>query len=178
MKLKIAIGKCYKTREGDLVTITGNGSPTARHIYPFVGNNGVIYMANGKANEYAQTDLDLIEEVPSIAMFGSTWAFPNFKEVETIEETKMQDQITTLLCTLTVCDADGELHLEVYPPDQAWRESSTLTVLDASFELVLSKAKIEELYTARLLSKVQKADQDYKEALEAFDAAKEFIDNL
>jgi hypothetical protein len=109
-------------------------------------------------------------------MFSSTWAFPNFKQVE--EETKMQDQITTLLCTLTVCDADGELHLEVYPPDQAWRESSTLTVLDASFELVLSKAKIEELYTARLLATVQKADQEYKEALEAFETAKDFLNNL
>jgi hypothetical protein len=176
MKLEIAINKCYKTREGDLVTIIGKSKPTARPIYPFMGSNGKVYMANGKANEYAKSDLDLVEEVLTMPMFSSTWAFPNFKQVE--EETKMQDQITTLLCTLTVCDADGELHLEVYPPDQAWRESSTLTVLDSNFELVLPKAKVEELYTERLLAKVQKADKEYKEALEAFETAKDFLDNL
>lgn len=176
MKLEIALGKTYKTREGDLVTITGNGSPTARHIYPFVGNNGVIYMANGKANEYAQTYLDLIEEVPSIAMFGSTWAFPNFKQVE--EETKMQNQIVTINCTLVVRDIEGTLTLQVHPKDEFWRADDHTTVLDSNFELVLPRAKVEELYTERLLAKVQKADKEYKEALEAFETAKEFIDNL
>jgi hypothetical protein len=168
MSLQLEVGKTYKTRNGSLVTIANNAG---LGIYSYIGDNDCDYACNGKFN-----NLDLVEEVLTIPMFSSTWAFPNFKQVE--EETKMQDQITTLLCTLTVCDADGELHLEVYPPDQAWRESSTLTVLDASFELVLSKAKIEELYTARLLATVQKADQEYKEALEAFETAKDFLNNL
>jgi hypothetical protein len=176
MKLEIAIGKCYKNRLDKLVHITGKSIPTARHIYPFAGSNGVVYMANGKANQYAQSDLDLIEEVPSIAMFGSTWAFNNFKQVE--EETKMQDQIVTINCTLVVRDIEGTLTLQVHPKDEFWRADDHTTVLDSNFELVLPKAKVEELYTERLLAKVQKADQEYKEALEAFDTAKEFIDNL
>jgi hypothetical protein len=174
MSLQLEVGKTYKTRNGSLVTIANNAG---LGIYSYIGDNDCDYACNGKFNNLGNFhDLDLVEEVLTIPMFSSTWAFPNFKQVE--EETKMQDQITTLLCTLTVCDADGELHLEVYPPDQAWRESSTLTVLDASFELVLSKAKIEELYTARLLATVQKADQEYKEALEAFETAKDFLNNL
>jgi hypothetical protein len=174
MRLQLEVGKTYKTRNGSLVTIANNAG---LGIYSYIGDNDCDYACNGKFNNLGNFhDLDLVEEVLTIPMFSSTWAFPNFKQVE--EETKMQDQITTLLCTLTVCDADGELHLEVYPPDQAWRESSTLTVLDASFELVLSKAKIEELYTARLLATVQKADQEYKEALEAFETAKDFLNNL
>jgi hypothetical protein len=135
-------------------------------------------MTNGKANEYAQTDLDLIEEVPSIAMFGSTWAFNNFKQVETTEETKMQDQLSTINCTLVVRDIEGTLTLQVHPKDEFWRADDHTTVLDSNFELVLPKAKVEELYTARLLAKVQKADQEYKVALEAFETAKDFIDNL
>jgi hypothetical protein len=176
MSLQLEVGKTYKDREGNLVTITDKTDYDCPYPY-FCNGNQSTYMSDGRFREYhTYHDYDLVEEVLSMQMFSSTWAFPNFKQVK--EETKMQDQITTLLCTLTVCDADGELHLEVYPPDQAWRESSTLTVLDASFELVLSKAKIEELYTARLLATVQKADQDYKEALEAFETAKDFIDNL
>jgi hypothetical protein len=176
MKLEIAIGKCYKNRLDKLVHITGKSIPTARHIYPFAGSNGVVYMSNGKANQYSQSDLDLIAEVPSIAMFGSTWAFPNFKQVE--EETKMQDQIVKINCTLVVRDIEGTLTLQVHPKDEFWRADQSTTVLDSNFELVLPKAKVEELYTERLLAKVQKADQDYKEALEAFETAKDFLDNL
>lgn len=109
-----------------------------------------------------------------ITMFGTTYLFPdNIKE-----ETKMQDQIVTINCTLVVRDIEGTLTLQVHPKDEFWRADDHTTVLDSNFELVLPKAKVEELYTARLLAKVQKADQEYKEALEAFDTAKEFITSL
>jgi hypothetical protein len=176
MKLEIAINKCYKTREGDLVTIIGKSKPMTRPTYPFMGSNGKVYMSNGKANEYAKSDLDLVEEVLTMPMFSSTWAFPNFKQVE--EETKMQDQVITINCTLVVRDIEGTLTLQVHPKDEFWRADQSTTVLDSNFELVLPKAKVEELYTERLLAKVQKADKEYKEALEAFETAKDFLDNL
>ena len=107
-------------------------------------------------------------------MFGTTYLFPdNIKE-----ETKMQEQIVKINCTLVVRDIEGTLTLQVHPKDEFWRADESTTVLDSSFELVLPKAKVEELYTERLLAKVQKADKDYKEALEAFETAKDFIDNL
>jgi hypothetical protein len=107
-------------------------------------------------------------------MFGTTYLFPdNIKE-----ETKMQDQLITINCTLVVRDIEGTLTLQVHPKDEFWRADASTTVLDSNFELVLSKAKIEELYTERLLAKVQKADQEYKVALEAFETAKDFLDNL
>jgi hypothetical protein len=109
-----------------------------------------------------------------ITMFSTTYLFPdNIKE-----ETKMQDQVITLNCTLVVRDIEGTLTLQIHPKDEFWRADQSTTVLDSNFELVLPKAKVEELYTERLLAKVQKADQDYKEALEAFETAKDFIDNL
>lgn len=257
-KLEIAIGKCYKTRQDKLVTITGKSRPTARHIYPFTGSNDVVYMSNGKANQFAESDLDLIEEVSTIAMFGSTWTFNNLKEEQTMklevgksyknrggdvvsivnyfsthnypyqdesgntyledgtalqgqtsfrdlvkehfvvdilgdkytfkataveepkqqEEEPMQDQIVTLNCTLTVTTAYGEPRIEIYPKDEAWRESNTVTVLDTEFEVVLSKSKIEELYTKRLADRVQKADEVYRDAIEALDTANDFLRSL
>jgi hypothetical protein len=107
-------------------------------------------------------------------MFGTTYLFPdNIKE-----EAKMQEKVITINCTLVVRDIEGTLTLQVHPKDEFWRADQSTTVLDSNFELVLPKAKVEELYTERLLAKVQKADQDYKEALEAFESAKTFIDNL
>lgn len=173
MKLEIAIGKCYKTRQDKLVSITGKSRPTARHIYPFEGSNDVVYMSNGKANQFAQSDLDLIEEVPTIAMFGSTWTFNNLKEEQT-----MQAQVTTLKCTLVISSADGELTLQTYPADEGWRESNVVTVLDTEFEVVLSKNQIEELYTKRLADRVQKADEVYQDAIEALETANDFFKNL
>jgi hypothetical protein len=180
MSLQLEVGKTYKDREGTLVTITCKTAFAC--TYPYYGDNSAYYMPDGRYREYdLYHDNDLIEEV-STPMFGTTWTFPNFKQVVGVptltEETKMQDQIITINCTLVVRDIEGTLTLQVHPKDEFWRADATTTVLDTNFELVLPRAKVEELYTQRLLAKVQKADQDYKEALEAFDTAKTFLDNL
>jgi len=174
MSLQLEVGKTYKTRNGSLVTIANNAG---LGIYSYIGDNDCDYACNGKFNNLGNFhDLDLVEEVLTMQMFSSTWAFPNFKQVE--EETKMQDQVITIKCTLVVRDIEGTLTLQVHPKEEFWRADQSTTVLDSNFELVLPRAKVEELYTERLLAKVQKADKEYKEALEAFDAAKDFIDNL
>jgi hypothetical protein len=179
MSLQLEVGKSYKTRDGRVVTIV---SFTEFGGYPYKDNNEDSYTSDGRFYDFGFHDNDLVEEVLTMQMFSSTWAFPNFKQavgVPTLtEETKMQDQIITINCTLVVRDIEGTLTLQVHPKDESWRADDSTTVLDTNFELVLPKAKVEELYTQRLLAKVQKADQDYKEALEAFDAAKDFLDNL
>jgi hypothetical protein len=178
MSLQLEVGKTYKDRGGNLVTITDKTDYDCTYPYICHGNQST-YMPDGRFREYhTYHDYDLVEEVPSIAMFGSTWAFTNLKQVETTEETKMQDQLITINCTLVVRDIEGTLTLQVHPKDEFWRADDHTTVLDSNFELVLPKAKVEELYTERLVAKVQKADQEYKEALEAFETAKDFIDNL
>ena len=108
-----------------------------------------------------------------VDILGSTYTF-NYNR----EEQTMQDQITTLKCTLVISNADGELTLQTYPADEGWRESNVVTVLDTEFEVVLSKSKVEELYTKRLADRVQKADEVYRDALEALDTANNFLDNL
>jgi hypothetical protein len=174
MSLQLEVGKTYKTRNGKVVTITDNAG---LGIYPYIGDNSCGYACNGKFSNLGNFhDLDLVEEVLTMQMFSSTWAFPNFKQVE--EETKMQDQIVKINCTLVVRDIEGTLTLQVHPKDEFWRADDHTTVLDSNFELVLPRAKVEELYTERLLAKVQKADKEYKEALEAFETAKDFLDNL
>jgi hypothetical protein len=175
MSLQLEVGKTYKDREGTLVTITCKTDFEC--TYPYVGDNKRTYMPDGRFREEDMYhDYDLVEEILTMPMFGSTWAFPNFKQVE--EETKMQDQIITINCTLVVRDIEGTLTLQVHPKDEFWRADDHTTVLDSNFELVLPKAKVEELYTERLLAKVQKADKEYKEALKAFETAKDFLDNL
>lgn len=94
------------------------------------------------------------------------------------EEQSMKAQVTTLKCTLVISNADGELTLQTYPADEGWRESNTVTVLDTQFEVVLSTSKVEDLYTKRLLAKVQKADEDYKDALQDLETANDFFRNL
>jgi 5-methylcytosine-specific restriction endonuclease McrBC GTP-binding regulatory subunit McrB len=176
MSLQLEVGKTYKDRKGNLVTITDKRDYAC--TYPYTSHGATsTYMPDGRFSEEDMFhDYDLVEEVLTMPMFGSTWAFPNFKQVE--EETKMQDQIVTINCTLVVRDIEGTLTLQVHPKDEFWRADDHTTVLDSNFELVLPKAKVEELYTERLLAKVQKADQEYKVALEAFETAKDFLDNL
>ncbi len=176
MTLQLEVGKTYKDREGNLVTITDKTDYDCTYPY-FCNGNQSTYMPDGRFREYhTYHDYDLVEEVLTMPMFSSTWAFPSFKQVE--EETKMQEQVITINCTLVVRDIEGTLTLQVHPKEEFWRADDSTTVLDSNFELVLPKAKVEELYTERLLAKVQKADKDYKEALEAFETAKDFIDNL
>lgn len=172
--MKIEVGKTYKDREGNLVTIVSKDSYHSTSIYPYLGNNASSYMEDGRFREYdLYHDYDLIEEVPAIGMFGSTWTFNNLKEEQT-----MQDKIVTLNCTLTVTTAYGEPRLEIYPKEEGWRASSVCTVLDDNFELVLPRSKIEELYTDKLLVKVKKADEDFKLALAELEAANNFLDSL
>lgn len=174
--MKIEVGKTYKDREGNLVTIVRKNAnyPKFYVTYPFIGNNASEYMEDGRFREYdLYHDYDLIEEVPAIDMLGSTWAFNNLKE-----EKPMQDQIVTLNCTLTVTTAYGEPRLEIYPKDEAWRASSVCTVLDDNFELVLPRDKIDTLYTDKLLLEVRTADEAYQKALDALDKANKFLDNL
>ena len=177
--MKLEVGKTYKDREGNLVTIVSKGSYHSTNIYPYLGNNASSYMEDGRFREYdLYHDYDLIEEVPAIGMFGSTWTFNNLKEEPKQEEEPMQDQIVTLNCTLTVTTAYGEPRLEIYPKDEAWRASSVCTVLDANFELVLPRDKIDTLYTDKLLLEVRTADEAYQKALDALDKANKFLENL
>jgi len=184
MSLQLEVGKSYKDRNGNLVTITHKSNYLG--TYPYTGDNKSTYMQDGRFSHYDDTHVyDLVEEVRvgvalTTPVSVSAWTFHNsklkLKQVE--KETKMQDQIVTINCTLVVRDIEGTLTLQVHPKDEFWRADDHTTVLDSNFELVLPKAKVEELYTERLLAKVQKADQEYKEALEAFETAKDFIDNL
>ena len=243
--MKIEVGKTYKDREGNVVTIVSKDSYHSTSIYPYLGNNASSYMEDGRYRDYDKYhDFDLIEEVPAIGMLGSTWAFNNLKEEQTMklevgksyknrggdivyiahyfhthyypyqdasgntyledgtalhgqtsfrdlveehfvveepkqqEEQTMQDQIVTLNCTLTVTTAYGEPRLEIYPRDEGWRATSVCTVLDANFELVLPRDKIDTLYTDKLLLEVQTADEAYQKALDALDKANKFLENL
>jgi hypothetical protein len=172
--MKIEIGKTYKDRVGDIVTIAGKNPYHDDYMYPYIGNNASTYMEDGRFRQSDKYhDYDLIEEVPAIHMLGSTWIFNNLKEEQT-----MQAQVTTLKCTLVISNADGELTLQTYPADEGWRESNVVTVLDTEFEVVLSKSKVEELYTKRLADRVQKADEVYKDAIEALETANDFLRNL
>lgn len=173
--MKIEVGKTYKDREGNLVTIVSKDSYHSTSIYPYLGNNASSYMEDGRFREYdLYHDYDLVEEVPAITMLGSTYLF----RTQLKEEQTMQAQVTTLKCTLVISSADGELTLQTYPADEGWRESNVVTVLDTEFEVALSKSKVEELYTKRLTDRVQKADEVYKDAIEALETAKDFLDNL
>jgi hypothetical protein len=108
-----------------------------------------------------------------VTILGTPYIFHPKKEEQT-----MQAQVTTLKCTLVISNADGELTLQTYPADEGWRESNVVTVLDTEFEVVLSKSKVEELYTKRLADRVQKADEVYQDAIEALETANEFLRNL
>jgi hypothetical protein len=182
MSLQLEVGKTYKNRDGNLVTITRKADFEC--IYPYTGDNESTYMPDGRFRGYDMYhDLDLVEEVRvgialTTPMFESAWTFnnPRLKQIE--KETKMQDQIITITCTLVVRDIEGTLTLQVHPKDEFWRADESTTVLDSNFELVLPKAKIEELYTERLLAKVKKTYKDYTEASVALESAKTFIDNL
>ena len=252
--MKIEVGKTYKDREGNVVTIVSKDSYHSTSIYPYLGNNASSYMEDGRFREYdLYHDYDLVEEVPAVGMFGSTWTFNNLKEEQTMklevgksyknrggdivsivnyfsthnypyqdasgnsyledgtalhgqtsfrdlveehfvgsadkfkattvepkqqEEQTMQAQIVTLNCTLTVTTAYGEPRLEIYPKDEGWRASSVCTVLDANFELVLPRDKIDTLYTDKLLLGVRTADEAYQKALDALDKANKFLDSL
>lgn len=171
---KLEVGKTYKDREGNVVTIVSKDSYHSTSIYPYLGNNASIYMEDGRFREYdLHHDYDLIEEVPAIGMFGSTWIFNNLKEEQT-----MQDQIVTLNCTLTVTTAYGEPRLEIYPKDEAWRASSVCTVLDDNFELVLPKDKMEHLLLKRKNEELTKAKQAHEAAIDAREAVVAFIKSL
>lgn len=79
--MKIEVGKTYKDREGNVVTIVSKDSYHSTSIYPYLGNNASSYMEDGRFREYdLYHDYDLVEEVPAIGMFGSTWTFNNLKE--------------------------------------------------------------------------------------------------
>jgi hypothetical protein len=157
MSLELEVGVTYISREGSLVTIVERVIDAK--VFPFRGDNKIAYTKEGSEFINLESKNDLIQ-------------------IKSTEVTKMQDQIITINCTLVVRDIEGTLTLQVHPKDEFWRADAATTILDSSFELVLPRAKVEELYTERLLAKVQKADKDYKEALEAFDAAKTFLDNL
>ena len=108
-----------------------------------------------------------------VTILGTPYIFNPKKEEQT-----MQAQVTTLKCTLVISNADGELTLQTYPADEGWRESNVVTVLDTQFEVVLSKNQIEELYTKRLSDRIQKADEVYKDAIEALETANDFLRSL
>jgi hypothetical protein len=177
MSLQLEVGKTYKDREGRLITITDKKDFNC--TYPYTGDSGKTYMPNGRFHDYGFHDNDLVEEVRVGWVVSGSWAFPNFKQEETTEETKMQDQIVTINCTLVVVrDIEGTLTLQVHPKEEFWRADASTTILDSSFELVLPKAKVQELYLEALNSNLDKVEAAYNDALEARDSGLAFIRSL
>ena len=155
--MKLEVGKTYRDRLGNLVTITGLSDLS---VYPFSDDNGNTWMEDGKFREYdIYHDKDLIE-------------------VQTNQEEEEMKHTFTMRCTLVVNSQDGDLTLEVYPKDQLWRKSDDIMVLDDDFELILSKAEVQELLFNKLHEEVTSTKQAYEEALDAVIGAKEFIRNL
>lgn len=173
MSLQLEVGKSYKTRDGRVVTIV---SINEFGGYPYISDRKDSYTSDGRFYDYGFHDNDLVEEVRVGRVVGSTWEFNNFKQVE--EETKMQDQIITINCTLVVRDIEGTLTLQVHPKDEFWRADMSTTVLDTNFELVLPKAKVQELYLAALNFNLDKAEAAYNDTLEARDSGLAFIRSL
>ena len=161
--MKLEVGKSYKNRGGDIVSIVNYFST---HNYPYQDESGNTYLEDGTALQGQTSFRDLVEEHFIVEKPKQRGGKP------------MQAQVTTLKCTLVISSADGELTLQTYPADEGWRESNVVTVLDTEFEVALSKSKVEELYTKRLTDRVQKADEVYKDAIEALETAKDFLDNL
>jgi hypothetical protein len=179
MSLQLEVGKSYRTRNGREIVTIKSVLNIKYYNYPYIGDNGSSYMSDGRLAKFDEYhDNDLVEEVITMQMFSSTWAFPNFKQVETSEETKMQDQIITINCTLVVRDIEGTLTLQVHPKDESWRADMSTTVLDSNFELVLPKAKVQELYLAALNFNLDKAEAAYNDTLEARDNGAAFIRSL
>lgn len=175
--MKLEVGKSYFSREGDIVYIA-HCFPS--HTYPYQDSSGNTYLEDGTSLQGKISFRDLVQEHFVIDILGDKYTFTPTAvgEPKQQEEKPMQAQVTTLKCTLVISNADGELTLQTYPADEGWRESNVVTVLDTEFEVVLSKSKVEELYTKRLADRVQKADEVYRDALEALDTANNFLDNL
>lgn len=156
--MKLELGKSYRDRMGNLVTITGLSDLS---VYPFRSDNGDTWMENGKFREYdVYHDKDLIEEV------------------QTNQEEEEMKHTFTMRCTLVLSLKNEEPTLEVYPVDQAWRQEAEVTVLDDAFELVLSSAQVERLLLNNLNKEVTRTKQAYELALEAVEGAHQFMRNL
>lgn len=59
IKMKLEVGKTYLAKDGDLVTIVRNDFC---EYYPFVGDNGSIYEADGRYSTHYKSSRDLIKE--------------------------------------------------------------------------------------------------------------------
>ena len=175
--MKLEVGKSYKNRGGDVVSIVHYWYT---HYYPYQDESGNTYLEDGTALQGQTSFRDLVQEHFVVDILGDKYTFTPtaVEEPKQQEERTMQAQVTTLKCTLVISSADGELTLQTYPTDEGWRESNVVTVLDTEFEVVLSKSKVEELYTKRLADRVQKADEVYKDAIEALETANDFLRNL
>lgn len=157
--MKLEVGKKYRDRMGNLVTIS-YCSEVAAYRYPYADNNGNTWTEEGMFRHGNTSNQDLIEEV------------------QTNQEEEEMKHTFTMRCTLVVNSQDGDLTLEVYPKDQLWRKSADIMVLDDDFELVLSTVKVQELLLDKLHEEVTSTKQAYEEALDAVVGAKEFIRNL
>lgn len=175
--MKLEVGKSYFNREGDIVYIA-HCFPS--HTYPYQDASGNTYLEDGTALQGKISFRDLVQEHFVVDILGDKYTFTHtaVEEPKPQEEQTMQAQVTTLKCTLVISNADGELTLQTYPADEGWRESNVVTVLDTQFEVVLSKNQIEELYTKRLSDRIQKADEVYKDAIEALETANDFLRSL
>ena len=69
----IEIGKRYRTRTGSIVTITGKSSVLDK--FPFLGDNGRSYTADGKYLENATHEEDLAEEFTSFRTQQEVWGY-------------------------------------------------------------------------------------------------------
>lgn len=58
--MKLEVGKRYKNRLGEIVTIVSKGVDDL--LFPFAGNNGIDYTQGGKYWQHLESSNDLIEE--------------------------------------------------------------------------------------------------------------------
>jgi hypothetical protein len=71
--MAIEVGKTYRTGKGDIVTITDK--PSGLASFPFLGDNGRSYTADGKYLENSTHEEDLVEEFTSFRTQQEVWGY-------------------------------------------------------------------------------------------------------
>lgn len=80
-QIKLEVGKTYRNRKGEEVTIVGNND---RVEYPCTGNNGQWYTESGRFHyDVPESPNDLIEEAPK---FSRTFDIPNGVKKVTVSQ--------------------------------------------------------------------------------------------